>query len=97
MLIGARAAEHAKALGLKELRVDQAGMSNGALVGESIEDYWTALAAVGPTLRCVLIEDAGVRLPRRPRFVDLQLRGDDPQRLRRLRRWDRRRTNTARS
>lgn len=59
------------------------------LVGKDMDDYWGALAEYGPRLRAVLIEEPGVRLARRPRFIDLSLRADDPRRMRRLRTWAR--------
>jgi uncharacterized protein YprB with RNaseH-like and TPR domain/predicted nuclease with RNAse H fold len=97
MLVGARAGEHAKALGLRECLSDSEDIRDGILLGADLEDYWTALARHGPRLRCALVEEAAVRLPRRPRFVDLQLRADDPHRLRRLRQWNRQWTDPGAS
>jgi predicted nuclease with RNAse H fold len=87
MLVGASANAHVTALGMRAVQANEAVGSDTLLVGEDLDDYWSALATYGPTLRAALLEDAGSRLPRRPRFVDLHLRADDPQRLRRLRRW----------
>ena len=79
MLIGARAAENAENLGDLQL-----------LVAEDMDGYWDALGEHGARLRAVFIEEPDVRLARRPRFVDLQLRADDRMRVRRLRTWARR-------
>lgn len=89
MLIGVGAIAHAGALGFPTASSEQDAAPDTLLVGEDLDDYWRALAGQGPTLRAALIEEPGTRLPRRPRFADLQLRADDPQRLRRLRRWSR--------
>ncbi|HEY4809658.1 MAG TPA: ribonuclease H-like domain-containing protein [Solirubrobacteraceae bacterium] len=90
MLIGAGASAHAGALGLAiASEVQDAAEPDKILAGDDLEDYWRALAEHGPSLRAVVIEPPGTRLPRRPRFADLQLRVDDPQRLRKLRRWSR--------
>jgi uncharacterized protein YprB with RNaseH-like and TPR domain/predicted nuclease with RNAse H fold len=84
MLLGAGATTEATAL-------THAAAKNGAspreLLSGSEEDYWTALAEHGPRLRAAMITGVETRLPRRPRFFDLQLRADDPQRRRQLRRW----------
>jgi uncharacterized protein YprB with RNaseH-like and TPR domain/predicted nuclease with RNAse H fold len=80
MLIGPDAEGHRQALGA-------VAVEHRVLFAEDQEDYWNALAEHGPRVRAALIEPTGVRLPRRPRFVDLQLRADDPRRLRRLRAW----------
>jgi uncharacterized protein YprB with RNaseH-like and TPR domain/predicted nuclease with RNAse H fold len=76
MLIGAGASEYVESLPDVDL-----------LVGEDMDDYWRALAEHGARLRAVSIDQPGVRLPRRPRFVDLQLHADHPWRVRRLRTW----------
>jgi uncharacterized protein YprB with RNaseH-like and TPR domain/predicted nuclease with RNAse H fold len=89
MLIGAGASEHARALGLAAAERERDPGPGELLLGEDLDDYWRALTDHGPTLRAAVIEPPGTRLPRRPRFADLQLRADDPQRLRRLRRWSR--------
>ena len=90
MLIGAGASAHARALGFPAADGERDPDPGALLLGEDLDDYWRALAAHGPSLRAAVIEQPGTRLPRRPRFADLQLRADDPQRLRRLRRWSRR-------
>ena len=90
MLIGNTATAHAQALGLPAGSAEHDSEPDTLLIGDRLDDYWSALAAHGPRLRAALIEDAGSRLPRRPRFVDLQLRADDPRRLRQLRSWVRR-------
>lgn len=89
VLIGAGASAHAKALGLPASGLDEDTGPDTLLLGEDLDDYWRALAEHGPSLRAAVIEPPGTRLARRPRFADLQLRADDPQRLRRLRRWSR--------
>jgi uncharacterized protein YprB with RNaseH-like and TPR domain/predicted nuclease with RNAse H fold len=78
MVIGEQAAAHADALGRPQ-----------PLVGEDIEDYWSALAEHGARLRAVSIAAPGRRIPRRPSFVDLEIHADDPRRVRRLRSWAR--------
>jgi len=87
MLIGAGASAHAKALGLQAVPAGECADSDILLLGEDLEDYWSALAAHGPALRAALIDDSGTRLPHRPRFVDLHLRSDDSGRLRQIRAW----------
>jgi uncharacterized protein YprB with RNaseH-like and TPR domain/predicted nuclease with RNAse H fold len=89
MLIGAGARGHARALGLAAAERELDPGPCELLLGEDLDDYWRALTDHGPTVRAAVIEPPGTRLPRRPRFADLQLRADDPQRLRRLRRWSR--------
>ncbi len=90
MLIGAGASAHARALGLGAVSADRTADGHTLLIADDLDSYWCALAVHGPELRGALIEEAGSRLPRRPRFVDLQLRADDPRRLRQLRAWMRR-------
>jgi predicted nuclease with RNAse H fold len=87
MLIGVTAQAHAETLGLRPGPASECAKPGALLIGENLEDYWAALAIHGPALRAALIDDSGTRLPRRSRFVDLHLAADDPQRLRRLRRW----------
>jgi len=89
MLIGAGASAHASALGLPAAEDGRTPAPGALLLGEDLDDYWRVLAEHGPCLRAAVIEPPGTRQPRRPRFADLQLRADDPQRLRRMRRWSR--------
>ncbi len=89
MLIGAEASAHARALGFPAAEDERIPAPGALLLGEDLDDYLQALAEHGPSLRAAVIEPPGTRLARRPRFADLQLRADDPQRLRRLRRWSR--------
>jgi uncharacterized protein YprB with RNaseH-like and TPR domain/predicted nuclease with RNAse H fold len=89
MLIGPAAEHEARELGHSRSG-SSAADGREVLFAEGLEDYWNALKIYGPRLRAVQIECPGTRLPRRPRFVDMHLRADDPRRLRQLRRWVRR-------
>jgi uncharacterized protein YprB with RNaseH-like and TPR domain/predicted nuclease with RNAse H fold len=89
MLIGPAAEDEARELGHSRSG-SAAADEREVLFAEGLEDYWNALEIYGPRLRAVQIECSGTRLPRRPRFVDMHLRADDPGRLRQLRRWVRR-------
>jgi uncharacterized protein YprB with RNaseH-like and TPR domain/predicted nuclease with RNAse H fold len=81
MLIGKDADRYAKSL------QTHIPLQRPLLLASDLEQYWTAIAEHGPTLRAALIAEPGTRMARRPRLVDLEVRGDDPMRLRRLRRW----------
>jgi uncharacterized protein YprB with RNaseH-like and TPR domain/predicted nuclease with RNAse H fold len=87
MVIGPNAETYAQALGSPTATIAHGSQPDSVMVGEDLEDYWSAVAVYGPAVRGALIADPATALKRRPRFLDLQLRADDPQRMRRLRQW----------
>jgi uncharacterized protein YprB with RNaseH-like and TPR domain/predicted nuclease with RNAse H fold len=89
LLLGPGAPPALAALRLDHLPWSLAAAGNGTrvFVSDDPEAYWEALAHFGPSLRAARVWGADTRLPRRPTFVDLELRLDSPQRTRLLRRW----------
>jgi uncharacterized protein YprB with RNaseH-like and TPR domain/predicted nuclease with RNAse H fold len=91
LLIGPGAELAAKSLKMSYSRWEEAELALASdtpvLLTGDYASYWAALEKFGGRVRAAYVDEPGMRIPKRPRFMDLHISANDPQRTRKLRRW----------